>query len=148
MKKATLIAVLIVLMSCHKEADSPLGNTLFRWALYSYSGPDTQGKTIYAKDEPKLRDDGMLFKAIPNVSGYPQKPYTYEGTIYQGPLKYWQGKPDFTFEVTYIDGKTMKLGNDQTGYNLAFYDGAGETLTIDETYPVKGRKYVFEKTSD
>lgn len=149
MKKVTLFAVLVVLaFGCKKGIDSLIGNTLYRWSLDEYTGPDVGWKTIKADTVRDLIDDGIVFKAIEDIPGYPGHPYKYIGNIYQGVHRFWPTKPDYSFETTYISDTSFKLGNDQNGYNIAYFNGAGETLTIIERTPVNGRKYVYHKVSN
>src|SRR4051794_35127963 len=118
----SLLPLLVLTASCNPDVIRPnepdqidhlIGNTLFRWKLLAYRGPDTQGNWLKADSVSALKDDGIVFRPIVTFP-----PLQYEGTIYQGPLKYWPNKPDITFPVTYQDGTTFKLGNDQTGYNI------------------------------
>lgn len=152
MKKKTLPLLAVILsMSCMKSVDSPIGNTLYNWKLSSYKGPDSGWKWLKPADTDALSDDGIRFTArqvIEKVNGQDQWVNKYTGTIYQGAKKYWPTKPDFTFETTYINDTTFKLGNDQSGFNIAYFNGAGETLRIVEKSPVDGREYIYEKASD
>lgn len=149
MKKVTLLVAFIMLaFGCKKGVDSPIGNTLYRYSLREYTGPDVGWKTIKANTVSDLIDDGIVFKAVADIPGYPGHPYNYVGNIYQGANKFWPTKLDYSFETVYINDTTFKLGNDQNGYNIAYFNGAGETLTIIERTPVNGRKYVYNKVSD
>jgi hypothetical protein len=153
MKKQLLLTAFVAFtfLSCMKSVDSPIGNILYRWSLKEYTGPDSDWKTLKSDSIKFLMDDGMQYtvtQVMGKVDGLPQWVNKYTGTIYQGRDKYWPTKPDFTFETTFINDSTFKLGNDRDGFNIGTFDGRGETLTIVEQFPVKGRKYVYFKVSD
>jgi hypothetical protein len=133
----SLFLLSLFFFGCKKEVDQ-VNNRVYRYSLSEYTGPDVGWKTIKADTVSDLIDDGIEFKSVDG---------NYSVTIYQGAHKFWPTKNDYVFEATYINDTTFKIGNDQNGYSIAYFNSAWETLTIIERTPVNGRKHVYNKVS-
>lgn len=133
-------------MTIQERKDLAKGDLLYTWGMLYYI--NSNHDTIWAKNNPCLQDDKIVFQA------------TNTGYIDQGACIFYPAKEKnvpFRFEQVGVQRFkliTTKAGvdaNGQTwfseGYNNADLHGEGETLYIVETYPVY-QEWAYTKKSD